>query len=105
MTADDAVGLLARLIGSMTGGGMIDTTMLKMSGMNLLVTTREVDVATLDVLDDLTGMLLGLLGGVGVGNVGLKDFVYQTTCTGQSELARTLCPPTTLPGFLLEDIL
>ena len=105
MTADDAVGLLARLIGSMTGGDMIDTTMLKMGGMNLLVTTREVDVATLDVLDDLTGMLLGLLGGVGVGNVGLKDFVYQTTYTGQSELARTLCPPTTLPGFLLEDIL
>jgi len=86
MTADDTVNLLARLIGCMTSGWVIGTSMLKTGGMNLLATTRGVDVAILDVLNDLTGVLLGLLRGVGVGDVGLKDFVYQTTCTGQNEL-------------------
>jgi len=59
--------------------------------MNLLATTREVYVATLDVLNDLTGMLLGLIGGVGVGDVGLKDLVHQTTCAEESELAHVPC--------------
>lgn len=91
MTADDTVNLLARFIGGMTSGCVIGTGMLKTGGMNLLATTRGVDVAILDILNDLAGVLLGLLRGVGVGDVGLKDFVYQTICTGQNELTHVPC--------------
>ena len=75
----------------MTGGGAICTSTLRVDEMNLLATAREVNVATLNVLDDLTGMLLGLVGGVGVGDVGLRNLVYQTSCTGKSELAHIPC--------------
>jgi len=75
-TAEHAVNLLAGLIGGIANRGAICTSMPRVDGMNLLGTTREVDVATLDVLNDLTGMLLGLIGGVGVGDVGLKGFVH-----------------------------
>jgi len=75
----------------MASGGAIYTGVLRMNGINLLATTGEVDAAVLNVLNDLTGMLLGLIGGVGVGDIGLKDFVYQTTCTGKSELAHAPC--------------
>lgn len=58
--------------------------------MNLLASTlREVDVAILDFLNDLTGMFLGLLRGVGVGDVGLE--VYQETRIGQSKAIRVPC--------------
>jgi len=53
VTAEDAIGVLA---------GLVDRA---------IVTNRAVDVAILDVLNDLTGVLLRLLRGVGVGDVGL----------------------------------
>ena len=84
MTAEDAVDLLARLIGGMTNGGVIGTRMLKAGGMNLLATTREVDVAILDVLNGLTGMFLGLLRGVGVCNVGLKGSCIRQLVPGKA---------------------
>ena len=50
-----------------------------MGRTNSPVTTRVVDVAILDLVNDLTGVLLRLLRGVGVGDVGLKVWVCQGT--------------------------
>lgn len=76
------VDLLAGLVDGVTSRDG-QTSTLRTGGTSSLATAGEVDVAILDFLNDLTGVLLRLLRGVGVGDVGLKICVYQMTCAGR----------------------
>lgn len=71
-TTEHAVDFLARLVGSMANDKVVSSIYWK-CGKDLLATTRSgVDgVVVLEVLDDLTRVLLRLVGGFGVGNIGL----------------------------------
>jgi len=80
-TTEHAVDLLTRLVGGMANDKAVGSIYWK-HGKDLLATIRRgVDVAILEVLDDLTGVLLRIVGGVGVGDIGL-GIVYQSACIG-----------------------
>ena len=69
-TANHAVDLLSGGIGSSRSG--------------------KVGVSFLEILDDLPRVLLRLVRGVGVGDVGLRGREYQSSPAGRS---RPLCTP------------
>jgi len=85
-SANHAVNLLPGLVGSMPNGLAINQGILDTGEVDLL----GADVASLEVLDDLSRVLLRFFRGVGIGDVGLRGVVYQSTAT---ERDRSSHPP------------
>ena len=92
------------------GTQSISSGVQRVNGGNLLaaIGVGEVNVEVLNLFNNLARALLGLVGGVWVVQVGLCERhrgLVNPRLRARERDASTLWPPTTLPGFLLEDML
>lgn len=76
-SANHAVNVLPGLIGSRPNGWRSARVCWTQGEVDLLGT----DVASLEILDDLSRVLLRFFRGIGIGDVGLGGVVCQSTAT------------------------